>query len=183
MKKHIFGFALFSFIFASFAFAFAFFYTPTIRRIEKIKQITSKTERPVFRPKTQQDITYRVLSSEFDLDSGEFTSNIHLYWNRDGKAPRKIFVNTHLFTPEADEEGIFDERLVFTEPFGDSSGTTITIRYKVNYDLSFDRRKNLYASFDFSQDEFSNDLTERSEDLSEFNQVLFIHGENSIIKK
>jgi len=183
MKKHIFGFMLFSFIFASFALTFAFFHASPNVSVKKTKQTEYPAERPVYCPKKQQGIDYRVLDSQFDLDSGEFVSNIHLNWTKSGKAPKKIFVNTQFFTLENGREKVSDETQMFTEPFGDFKATTITVRHKSVNELSVYINENLYVSFDFSQDEFSNDLGERSEDLSKINQVLFIHGEASRIKK
>lgn len=178
MRKHIFGFALFSSIIFTFALVFAFFNAPAIPKKEEVKQPvlpkeTVRENRDYYCPKKSKDLTYRVMNSEFDSDSGKFTSNISLSWNGYGKPPKKIFVKTQLFTMDTGEKAVLDFGKPFIEPFGESRSTIITVETKIS-SAKIDPQKNLYAGFDFSEDEFSSNFTVGNAYLTEANQVLMI---------
>jgi len=182
MKKHIIGLALFSFIVSAAAVIFALFSVPEIPLVSVPQYVSTQRTHCKMRRETK-DITFEVISTQLDLDSEVLTSEIRVRWNGNGKPPKKVTASIHLFTVEDDEEGLFDERQVFIEPFSNKNEATVLIKYKVMYDLRFDRNKNLYALFEFSQTEKFEGYVEGEEDLSKANPVLFVYGRNSVVKR
>lgn len=186
MKKHIFGLALFSFIFASFAFTFAYFYAAALPQIAVVKQ-------PVFVPEGccrtlySSDYTYlsrnlecRILNSEFNLDSNEFVSQISLKWNSDEKRPEKIFLSIDIKT---DKENYFYLKEVINKPFAANNETKVTVKSRLTRDALIDRKKNLYASMLFSLNGSSTGSDEVHSRLLQRHEVLLVHGNRSIIRK
>lgn len=187
MRKHIFGFAIFSLIIFSFAMAFAFFYAPPIPRKEEVKQPVIQKDKPSEKPtycvKRTKDITYQVESSQFYLETGKLISKIKLTWNGSGEPPKKIYLNTHLFTLNQNkDEKILDSEISYN-PFVNGNEATILIELngaKANW---INGKNNLYVVFDFSTDYSSGNYIEESRKLAEAKQVLFVYGENSVVKK
>jgi hypothetical protein len=190
MKKHIFGFVIFGFIFASFAFAFAYFCAPPIPQIGEVN--IQKCEDSMFQGDHESSPTCRkkannfssvVQSVQFDLNSGMITCIVKLKWNGVGELPKKVYSGVHLFTAEDDEESLYNNKQIFLDPFEKSNEVAVKIQYKLIYDLSPDTKKNLYALVEFSGDGRFDGYKEGREDISKAKQVLFIHGNSSIIRK
>lgn len=156
MKKHILGFAIFSFIFASFAVAFAYFYAPPIPQISEVKtSVYQSDSRNTCRKKrsTATNIKYEVISSEYFYNQNIIVSRIKLTWNGYGNAPEKISVIPQ-FASNGDSHKRKGNSQFFNRPFTDSGIITVIGDFSedsdsvsAKYNKKFDRKKNLYAYF------------------------------------
>jgi hypothetical protein len=184
MRKHIFGFALFSLIFASFALVYAFFYAPSIPPQEAVKPPISQTETRNEKPYSCQlrrnKLSYEVLSSQFDWDKRELTSKVKIFWNGYGESPTQIFAKIELFTIE--ENGFSEslEPMAFTKVFENRTEATLIIIRKLDEaNKKLSKGQNLYIDFNFSENYPEVDYVKSSKNLSQAYQVLFIHGEKT----
>lgn len=167
MKKHIFGFALFRLIFASFAFVFF--------NSSKIKSLNVETKDPES-IKNQKLLVYKLQSVQFDLDSGKLISQIELTWNG-FEPPSEIFVHYQV-TGFRDENFNFFVCDRLDKPF--KNGKTVTVAIATTTPrYSGDEKDNLYAAIRLSDDAFRIS----KENYSELAPVLFVHGNDSKIKK
>ncbi len=179
MKKHLFGFAIFSFIFASFAVAFAYFYAPPIPQISVIEEnepfqlITESVEKTSCFGVTKKDISYQIQYTQYDSDNDQFISKMYVTWKGNGEAPKKLFVATKIYTLEQRKFAEHFSSMVFTEPFENSKTAMLIVKFKIPENL-FDKKQNLYATFNFS--ESSNDEYEFSSGTTtESQSVLYFH--------
>ena len=181
MRKHIFGFALFILIFASFALVYAFFYAPSIPTNEAVKppitQMEMRTEKPYSCQFKRNKLSYKVISSEFDIENNELTSKIKIFWNGYGEPPKRIFANVNFYT----NNGIVFKQLEpmsFTKVFENRTEATLIVQKKFyELDRKINERENLYFDLNFSEyypDEVES--ADRDDDFSKASQVLLIHG-------
>lgn len=185
MKKHILGFAVFSFIFLSFAAAFAYFYAPPIPPVAVVKQ-------PVYRvdtrtscrtnPKKEENVSYEVISAQYDYDRDEVVSRIKLTWNGNGVKPKRVTVASSL-TAEG-KAGTVGSSLpqIFENPFSASAASIVTVETPLRTHRKPATDKNLYAYFVVT-DENSKLTTEAGELSGVPTPVVFVHGEKSISRK
>ena len=95
MKKHIFGFVLFSLVIASFALVYAFFNAPSIPPAEAVKPPVAPTETRAEKPYDRNNLSFEVLSSQYFVKENKIVSQIRVKYNGSIRvAPSKIYVNT-----------------------------------------------------------------------------------------
>lgn len=186
MKKHLLGLAIFSFIFASFAVAFAFLYAPM-----EITEVKEEIRMPVFENDTRyrcnkklESIRFEVISTQIDLDKKKLISQIKMKLDRYTNVPKNVRIGTNLFTEQQLEVKNFEIKEAKLENFEIRKDTNEAI-FDVISDLSgnreLNRKENLYVKFSiYTNYENRLDLKEFS---TEVKPVLFVHGNNSVIKK
>ena len=186
MKKHIFGFVLFSLVIASFAFVYAFFNAPSIPPVEAVKppisQAETREEKPYFCNLRRNNLSFEVQSSQFDLDKNELTSKVKVYWNGNGNPPEQIYLTGNLFTFDKLETSKSIEPMVFSGTFNDRREATLIVLSNIGDEIKFNERQNLYVNLKFSENKSSENYSKPGKNLAEASQVLFVHGENSVIK-
>jgi hypothetical protein len=186
MKKHLFGFAIFSLIVAAFVMVYAFFYAPAIPPKETVKPPVAHTDTQVERPYScrlsRNKISYEVLSSEFDRDKNKFTSKVKLTWNGASQAPEKIYIDLKFVTSSQLDKPLHFISQKIDNPFPDGNQRITTIESEDVPAGKVNKNENLYAIYQFSQNDLSEENPNKTIDLSEAKQVLFIHGEDSVIK-
>ena len=177
MKKHILGFAIFSFIFASFAFAFTYFYAPPIPQISEVKIPVYQFEsRNTCRKKrsTATNIKYEIISAQYFYNQNKIISKIKLTWNGVGDAPSKINIVAKIGT--SDE--LSNERIIspqfFDKPFLSSNFSIVELVIDNLGTERFDRKKNLYADFTIFDE---NSDTDNPDTFGSMNptSVVFVH--------
>jgi hypothetical protein len=184
MKKHIFGFLLFSFIVASFGLIFAFFYAPSIPPKESVKppvpQTVERVEKPYSCPTKRNKISYEVLNSKFDLDGNELISKVKVSWTGSGAPPSQIYVRTELFTLVRNELTKTLETVTFEEVFENRSEATLIVVSKLDkVDSKIDEKQNLYVTFNFSEEFPTENYSNSGKNVAEAHPVLFVHGDVS----
>jgi hypothetical protein len=102
MKKHIFGFALFSLIVATFAFIYTVFYAPSMPSKNAVKppvsQMETRSERPTACfPRRTKQFSYTIDGANYYVENNVLVSKITLYWNGSGAPPAKISVQPRIF--------------------------------------------------------------------------------------
>ena len=189
MKKHLLGFAIFSFIFASFAVAFAFLYAPKIPQIaqvEEVRQPVFETDKRNRCNKKSENNMFEVISTQYNLDEKKLISKIKMTSSSFDRERENIIVNTKLYTMGQSEAVKFPVKDVKVWTFEPTKNSKNEWTFYVESDLSkyeIDPQENLYARFNFSiaigcmRGSF-----EGLED-SQPKSVLFVHGKNSISKK
>jgi len=189
MKKHILGLGIFSFIFASFAFAFAFFYVPPIPQIGEVadkteaEQSIKKFEKTSCFRKRTKELSSEVVSSQLFLDEEKIISEIKLSWNGSGEPPQKVSVVTNFFTLKNEGKSSFGTLQVFDKPFNGVTEKTFTVVSKISDNQRIGKHNNFYV-ISSASDYYSADKTvEPDKGTAEATQVLFVHGNSSIIKK
>lgn len=190
MKKHLLGFAIFSFIFAAFAVLFAFLYAPKIPQtgqVEEVKQpVFERDVRNMCNMKSINNINNRfeVISTQIDLDKKQLISQIRMKLDRYGGVPKNLFVSPKLYTERQAEVKEFDVKDVRVETLEIRKDTNEAI-FDVVTDLSksqkIERKENFYVQFEINAT-YENSL-EIKNFRTEAKPVLFIHGESSIIEK
>lgn len=186
MKKHLLGFTVFSFIFASFAIAFAYFYVP--------KGETCHFQRPVYETnrrnncqKKSENKKFEVYSTEFDLDKKKLISKIKMNLDGFGKEVKNVSVETKLFTSEQFKVNKIKVEKVILSKFEVVNEITGELVFYVESDLSntqeINLKENLYAIFDFHVFYVKDSNLKGISETSEAKSVLFVHGKNSVIKK
>ncbi len=182
MKKHIFGFALFSLIVASFALVYAFFNAPSIPPKESVKppvaQTETREEKPYLCNLLRSNLSYEVQSSQFDLVANKLTSKVKVYWNGDGNPPKQIYLTGNLFTLDQKDASKTIEPMVFTGTFNNRREATLVVLSKFGEEIKFDERQNLYVNLKISENSSSESYSKPSKNLSQASQVLFVHGES-----
>jgi len=188
MKKHILGFAIFNFIFASFAFLFAFFYAPPIPQIAEVKEkieikpSTDRFKKTSCFTKKQKNISHEVISSQYFTDEGRVISKIKLVWNGDG-APEKVTVNSTFFTLKNYQKNSFGTFQILENPFSDSNEKIVTIVSRISENERIEKSENLYAFFNVSEGSWTDTSAGSVLTLANSTEVLSVHGSSSIIKK
>ncbi len=190
MKKHIFGFAIFSIIFASFALVYAFFYAPSIPPKEAVKPPLAPTETREVKPYScypkrikEKDFSYYVVNSSYFKPENKFVSKIILYWNGKGEAPKQISIRPRIFTMENYENAQVLMEKTLVEPFKEGNSKTITV--ESNFVLSGlgTAQPNLYVAFDVLDGANGSYLTNENVGLAGAHQVLLVYGNSPVVKK
>lgn len=185
MRKHILGFAIFNFIFASFAVAFAYFYAPPIPRIAEVNQ-----QPPVFKPefkrychnKKTKSVSAEVISSQFISGKDKIFSKVKISWNGFGAPPEKLYVTTLIFTPNGVNKESFGTYQILEQPFKDASEKTFTLISSASGTKKIDENTNLYARFRVTENDKSDKLTVEKE-LTDAVPVFYVHGDDFVIEK
>lgn len=189
MKKHILGAAIFGFIFASFAVAFAVFYSPQLPQIPEVKQ-DSITGNPVisygktscFR-NNRKNISVEVVNSQYFFDEDKIYSEIKLAWNGSGAPPKKIYLTTLASVTENKVNNSFGGVVQILEnPFKDATEKTFKVVSRSSDNKKIKAQDNLYVIATASEDS-NGEISESSKSFSEKKEVVFVHGESSVLRK
>lgn len=178
MKKHILGFAIFSFIFASFAFAFTYFYAPPIPQIqveeEKIEiQVETVEKTSCFKQK-KKDISYQIQYTQFDSDNNQFISKIYASWIGKGDAPKQLIVGTKVYTLGENQNIQHSAPTVFNEPFKDGKEALLVVKFKLPNVIFENKKQNLYAIFNFA-DNYQDSYDFKNGLVTSPQSVLYFH--------
>jgi len=183
MKKHIFGFMLFSFVIASFAFVYTFFNVPSIPPVEAVKppvsQAETREEKPYYCNLKRNNLSYEVLSSQYFVEENKIVSQIRVTLNGSIRvAPSKIYVNTTFSTVGNIGEDGFGDSQIIENPFADSRQKLVTVVSKVSRSKKIDVGGNLYVLASVTDYDGSVNY-KRGGDVTEAKAVLFVYGKNS----
>ena len=184
MKKHIFGFVLFSLIVVSFALIYAFFFAPSIPSKESVRppvpQTEVRTERPACYPKRLKDFSYEVISANYFAEQGKLVSKVKLYWNGNGAAPKRISVSPRVFTLDDSEKSTSLKAEALINPFEDGNSKTISIESKYVLSDNGSGPANFYVVFDVLDNSSGTRLTSEKVNLSEAFHILYVYGEVNV---
>lgn len=187
MKKHIFGFTLFSFIFASFAFAFAHLYAEPVLDKIFINKPVFEAERQKRYLKMSESSKVEVISTQFDTDEKKLISTIKMTLGAFDEVPPTFFVGTRIYSYEnySDVKKI-SVRDVEMNAFESANAPTdeviFTIESAVSGSEKINGAENLYAIFDFWHFNTTDGNIKQISESSEPENVLFIHGKSSVLK-
>ena len=188
MRKHIFGFALFSLIFAAFALVYAFFYAPSIPPIEAVKppisQAEMRTEKPYSCQFRRNKVSYRVQSSELNVEKNKFISKMTIYWNGNDNPPKEIIVEPKIFTLENVEKTTENSKAltkkVLVEPFKNKAEATFLIESDITGENLILGNKNIYVIFNIIDGENGKYLTGIAPSFDDTYQVLLTNNEKNL---
>ena len=184
MKKHVFGFALFGFIFVSFAFGFALFRTTQISIERKFKPMVVTGEEKTFCPKRVSEagaLSHEVISSYFFYDEERIVSKIRVSWNRTSPPPGKISVSA-FFAYDSEYGDNFSVSEIIENPFAESNERIVTISTDVSKRAPISRKANIYVHTFANESDGSNNA-KTPNDAMLTTPVVFVHGASSVIKK
>jgi hypothetical protein len=186
MKKHIFGFMLFSLIVASFVVVYAFFYAPSIPSPEAVKPPVPRTEtraeKPFCYPKRSKDFSYEVESANYYAEQGKLVTKVRIHWNGRGDAPKKISVQPRILTADNYGKNLALKAETFFAPFTDGNDKMVTIESKFVLDGVGSGPPNLYVALDFADALKGIALSSEKAGLSEAHHILYVFPESSQIK-
>jgi hypothetical protein len=186
MKKHIFGFALFSLIVASFVLIYAFFYAPSIPPKNAVKPPVSQTEtradKPYFCPTKRKDFSYEIVSANYFAEQGKLVTKVKLYWNGYGEAPKTISVQPRVFSIDNYDKAITLKTETFENPFTEGGSDFISVESKFVLNGMGNGLPNLYVVLDFTDATKGDSLSSEKPGLAEAFHVLYVYGESSVVK-
>jgi hypothetical protein len=180
MRKHIFGLAIFTFIIGSFALIYAFFNAPPIPQIPEVKPFAAETQPAFSCRKKQQEIDYEVQNVQFDFNSNKLISNVKLIWKGAGEPPKNVYVSPQIFTLDNSANSVFLNTEQFLNPFEKGRSGNVTFTSNVE---QIGSANNLYVIYSISRDYTNIPFVNKNEKIAKAKQVLFVHGNSSIIKK
>ena len=186
MKKHIFGFILFSLIVASFVFVYAFFYAPSIPSPEAVKPPVPRTETRAEKtycyPKRSKNFSYTVESANYYAEQRKLVTKVRIHWNGRSEAPKKISIQPRILTADNYEKNIALKAETFVNPFMDGNDKTVTVESKFVLDVIGSGPPNLYVALDFADALSGIALSSEKAGLSEAFHILYVFPESSQIK-
>ena len=151
MKKHIFGFALFGFIFTIFAVAFAYFYAPPLPQIfavdEKIyvKEITAIDNKPTYCKKQENKLSAEVINSQYFVGKNKLISEVKLVWNGTGEPPKKVSVTTMFSDLDKSYGHSFGDVQIIENPFESASEKVLTFVSRGEENMNIAKDENFYV--------------------------------------
>lgn len=192
MKKHIFGFVLFSLIVASFVLVYVFFNAPSIPPKEAVKPPISRTEtreeKPYYCNLRRNKISYEVQNPHLSLSFGQLTAKLKLNWNGMGKLPKEVYVTPYIFTLDNTKETFTASESILTrfnksnlefsnskfliEPFNDSNEIEIAIQSTISNSKLLEENNNYYVVFDISTEKSEKGSFDVAKKLEEAKSVL-----------
>lgn len=182
MRKHIIGFALFSFIVASFVFTYAFFSAPSLVSKEAVKPPVSQYEPREEKPYTcnfrKNKLSYEVLSSQYFVDENKIVSKIRVSLN-DSVAPSRIYIGTTFSSAGNIGKNGYGDQLTVENPFAEGREKIVTVTSKVADGIKFDIDENLYVLVAVDDYDGSRNY-KREGDVTQAKSVLFVYGKNSM---
>jgi len=187
MKKHLLGLGIFSFIVVSFGIVYAFLFAPKIPQVPQVEDTRLYSVRNMCEIKSISKPNNRleVVSTQYDLDEKKVISQIKINSNTYGKIPKVVKAEVSLFKVEQVEQ-VEPKNIILEQ----KTASVINVSEELNYavftvsvDLTknptLNQKDNFYAVFDV----YLPDGSVLKKITTEPNSVLFVHGENSIIKK
>jgi len=183
MKKHVFGFALFSSIVASFVLVYAFFSAPSIPSKEAVKPPVSQVETSVERPYScrfrSNKLSYEILSSEYFVTENKIVTRIRVEYSGAIRiAPSKIYIGTSFSSANNIGNKDFEVNQIVENPFGESREKIVTVVSKLSGGKKINIDENLYVLASVTDYDGSVNY-KRSGDTTEARAVLFVYGNNS----
>ena len=184
MKKHIFGFAIFSFIFVSFALAFAYFYAPPVRQITEIKPLLVEPEySPTSCRKKLKEIKSEVVDSQYIAGQNKVISRIKVSWSGIGVAPEKLYVTTLISSVDEKDKKSFGTYEILDKPFIDDLEKVFTLVSRNSNNHKIDKKTNLYARFSVTDSYTTGESSEENIKLTQATPVVYVHGDSPVGKK
>jgi hypothetical protein len=120
MRKHIIGFALFTFIVTCGVMVYAFLYTPPIPQIEEVKvPVTISGTRTVEIKKEASALSCELKSFTVDLEKRQATVDVKIDWNSAEKPPGGLILDFGVTTSDRPFAGIGLGNLSIKHPFGE----------------------------------------------------------------
>lgn len=186
MKKHIFGFALFSFIVASFVFTYAFFSAPSLVSKEAVKppvaQYEPREEKPYSCNLRKNKLSYEVLSSQYLVDENKIVSKIRIDYNGSIRvAPSKIYVGTTFSSAGNIGKNGYGDQVTIENPFSEGRERIVTIVSNVTDGKKIDIDENLYVTVTVGDYDGTTDYR-RNGEITQAKSVLFVYGKDSLPK-
>ena len=182
MKKHIFGFALFSFIVASFVFTYAFFSAPSIPSKEAVKPPVSQPEPQAEKPYScnlrKNNLSYEVLSSQYFVDEDRIVSKIRVSLN-DSVAPSRIYIGTTFSSAVNIGNGGYGDQQTVESPFAEGREKIVTVVSKITDGKKIDIDENLYVLVHIADYDISRNY-KKSGEVTQAKPVLFVYGKSSL---
>jgi len=187
MKKHIFGFALFSLIVATFAFIYTVFYAPSMPSKNAVKPPVSQTETRSERPtacfpRRPKQFYYTIDGANYYVENNVLVSKITLYWNGSGAPPAKISVQPRIFMIDNSENPKSLKAETLIEPFKDGNSKSLTVDSKFVINGVGNGPPNLYVVFEVLDAESGNYLTSEKVNLAEAFHILTVYPDSSELK-
>jgi len=176
MKKHILGFAVFGFIFASFAVAFAIINAPAIPQGDAVEVFgvpVYKAEKPSSCRKSAKKLSYEIISSQLDLQKRKLYTRISLKWNGHEPAPKNLYANINLLIP-SEKYSMYDSTNIVTA-FNIGNTTMVLLESDVSESFSNFQNENIYAKISISE-QFVNAKIDES--YSDAFSVVVSHQQN-----
>lgn len=102
--------------------------------------------------RSNREIEQRILTSEYDVASGGFYSEIELKWKGTGRPPTKLFVNLLITENVATPGLVIFSGDVINMPFADDRIVRSRITIQNDSLRMFSDRNNIYAFVDLSDD-------------------------------
>lgn len=184
MRKHILGFAVFSFIVSSFAVAFAFIYAPAIPRENSVEvsgfPVYKAEPRSSCHKKKPKKLEFDIVSSQLDLQKKKLYTRVSLKWNGREPAPKSLFANVKLLIP-SEQYSMYDSINTVTA-FNIENSTTILLESDLNAGFPKNQNENIYTRIVISEN-ISDEIVDDT--YSDVFPVVVIHGkkENSSINR
>ncbi|MBC7901236.1 MAG: hypothetical protein H7070_14415 [Saprospiraceae bacterium] len=176
MKKHVFGFVIFSVIVVTFI---AIFFAADRLRMPSVNEVEIRDERVIVSCPTSRSavLPHKVQSVQFDLDSKKLIVKIRVGV---GRSPQKLFVNAKL----SDLNGFsFDFVETATVALNNRNEAYLSFETYVPDSERIDRTQNFYFSAVVSESAFTDVEHLQNNGAAHMRQVLFVHGNASILKK
>ncbi len=161
MQKHIIGSALFVLIFSSFAFVYALV---GYRSAPVSEVVISEAD----------DLTVRVGSSYYELDSGTLTTRIRLDWTGASAPPNRVFIRSEVYIAGAAETLTDQVYKEIRHPFSDSRSAQVSV--ESTYPALDRTGSNLYVRVGAGVER------DRTTAAPLVSPVLFVHGERSKVR-
>ncbi len=164
MRKHLLGFALFALIVSSFAVIGIFVAPFAIPEVPR---------------ECPNNVLFKVTSSYYDLESGDFITDLKVVWDGTGARPDSVWVWQEFVGDDSTLIAAGLERI--QSPF--AVGNTASVVIRSGHVRSPNADANLYGRFEVaaSQEEMRTGLDVSR--VSPPQQVVFIHGTNPLFKK
>lgn len=182
MKKHIFGFALFSFIVASFVLTYAFFAAPSIPSKEAVKPplalVEPRAEKPYTCNLRKNKLSYEVLSSQYFVDEDRIVSKIRVSLN-DSVAPSRIYIGTTFSSAGNIGKNGYGDQVTVESPFAEGREKIVTVTSKVTDGKKIDIDENLYVLVHIADYDISRNY-KKSGEVTQAKPVLFVYGKDSL---
>jgi hypothetical protein len=150
MRKHLFGFTLFSLIVGS-----AVMIYPLVRSYEIPTvplEINMGNDKKYACDYMNERISYRIVSAEFDVNTGKFTSLIEIKWNESSLPPETVYMSLFLLENLQDPEKLTIAPNVLEQPFENGNRFIATVSISQKTARKFRDWNNIYAYVDFAKD-------------------------------
>lgn len=147
MRKHLIGFALFSFIVTSAVVIYGSLYYWNRFEEIKVRACPQREGRPVTRENSpvSESLTYKLKSFNIDIEKGTGTVEVELGWRSDETPPAGVRLDFGVVTPEEPKAEIQVGSHYIDAPFASGSTVTQTCAFKLWGAVLDPKVKNYYG--------------------------------------